>query len=132
MIPVIADLEMTLEDVKNSTKDFAINFSTGRISGFVDDLESVKQVCVLILNTERYDFPIYSWNYGVELKDLIGQPPSYVHSEVKRRITEALMQDDRITDVTDFEVNTGRHQIEVNFRVSTIYGDFQEEIEVEA
>lgn len=132
MIPVINDLEILLQEPTNATKDFGINFTTNRISGFVDDLESVRQVCVLILNTERYDHPIYSWNYGVELKDLIGQPPSYVHSEVKRRITDALTQDDRITDVTDFEVNTGRHKVEVSFRVNTVYGDFQEEIEVEA
>ena len=37
-----------------------------------------------ILNTERYQYIIYSWNYGIELIDLYGQPVSYVIPELKK------------------------------------------------
>ena len=34
--------------------------------------------------------------------DLYGKDPDWVRLEVERRITEALMQDDRISDVSEF------------------------------
>ena len=51
-----------------------------------DQLEAVKQAVYKILNTERYAYLIYSWNYGVELADLFGKPVNYCVSEIERRI----------------------------------------------
>ena len=68
-----------------------------RVWGIAQGLEAVRQAVYLILNVERYAYPIYSRNYGCELADLIGRPRDYAMSEMKRRITEALLQDDRIT-----------------------------------
>ena len=45
---------------------------------------------------------MYSWDYGVELADLFGEPVSYVCPELERRITEALLQDGRIEGVDGF------------------------------
>ena len=39
-----------------------------------DKREALRQAVYLILNVERYAYPIYSRNYGSELVDLIGQP----------------------------------------------------------
>ena len=64
-----------------------------------DGIEAVKQAVYKILNTERYTYPIYSWNYGIELVDLFGQPIPWVYPELERRITEALVWDDRINTV---------------------------------
>ena len=74
-----------------------------RINGYIDDLEAVIQAVYLILSTERYKFNIYSWDYGVELIDLIGLPMPMVIAELPRRIKEALTMDDRIDDVVNFE-----------------------------
>ena len=68
-----------------------------RVRGTTDERDAVLQAVYLILNVERYAYPIYSRNYGSELSDLIGKPKDYAMSEMKRRITEALLQDDRIT-----------------------------------
>ncbi|WP_315002264.1 DUF2634 domain-containing protein [uncultured Selenomonas sp.] len=83
-----------------------------------------------ILNTERYEYVIYSWNYGVELADLFGKPIPYVLSEIPRRVREALVQDDRIRDVTDFDIRYVRDNAQGRrgdvlacFRVQSIYGD---------
>ena len=73
-----------------------------RVAGMTDKREALRQAVYLILNVERYAYPIYSRNYGSELVDLIGQPMDYAMSEMKRRITDALMQDDRITGVDDW------------------------------
>lgn len=85
----------------------------------------------LILNVERYAYPIYSRNYGSELADLIGQPRDYTMSEMKRRITEALLQDDRITSLSDWEFEPGRKSVRASFVVHTIYGDVEVSREVD-
>lgn len=93
------------------------------VIGMTDKRDALYQAIYLILNVERYVYPIYSRNYGSELADLIGKPKDYAMSEIKRRITEALMQDDRITDVRDWIFETGRHSVFASFSVYTIYGE---------
>jgi hypothetical protein len=44
-------------------------------------------------------------------------------SEIKRRITEALEQDDRITSVDTWTFETGRRSVLASFVVHSIYGD---------
>ena len=93
-----------------------------------DELEAMKQVVYKILNTERYEYEIYSWNYGIELKDLIGEPVSYVVAELERRISEALLQDDRIESVDSFEYDYSKKGVVlVTFQVHTLFGNFDEE-----
>ena len=101
-----------------------------RISGYVDDLESVKQAIYLILGTERYQFPIYSWDYGVELVDLFGKPIPYVMSELPRRVKDALIQDDRIEDVINFAFETNGNKLHTTFTVVTNIGNVETELEV--
>ncbi len=47
---------------------YALDIENKRIRGKTDNIEAVKQAVYLILNTERYDCLIFSWNYGAELK----------------------------------------------------------------
>ncbi len=104
---------------------------SSRIIGKCDGLEAVKQAIYKILNTERYEYPIYSWQYGVELSDLFGQSPDYVVPEIERRIAEALTMDDRITGVDSFEFSRPqKNSILATFTVHTIYGDVSEEVTV--
>lgn len=58
-----------------------------------------------MLNTHRYENEIFSWNYGLDINDLIGKDISYVMPMVKKRIRETLLQDDRIEDITDFDIS---------------------------
>lgn len=93
-------------------------------SGMTDGIEAVEQAIYKILLTERYQYPIYSWDYGIELLDLYGKPLSYVRPELERRIREALLQDDRITVVDNFYFEqTEKNSIHVTFTAHTIYGD---------
>lgn len=111
-----------------SSKTYKMHLDEKVINGFCDELEAMKQVVYKILNTERYKHIIYSWNYGVELVDLYGEPPEYVCTELQRRITEALTQDDRIESVDDFEFDTSQKGVvAVTFTVHTIFGDVESE-----
>lgn len=98
------------------------------INGYVDELEEMKQTIYMILNTERYQYLIYSWNYGIELNDLLGEPVSYVCPEIERKVTEALVQDDRILSVDSFVFDiTEKRKVHVTFIVHTIFGDVNAE-----
>lgn len=97
------------------------------IIGHTEQQDAMVQVVFNILNTERYQYIIYSWNYGIELIDLYGQPVSYVIPELKRRITEALTWDERIISVDNFSFDTNKGKITCNFTVHTIFGDIETE-----
>lgn len=128
MIPVTNDILSTLEIEEQPSKNYKLFFTENIINGYADKLEAMKQVIYKILNTERYQCLIYSWNYGIETMDLFGEPVSYVCPEIQRRITEALLQDDRINSVDSFEFNYSlKGKLLVTFQVHTIYGDINEE-----
>ncbi len=125
------DLLTSLEMEEIPSKIYKMNIKENIINGYVDELESVRQTVYKILNTERYEYIIYSWNYGIELSDLIGKPIGYVCAELERRIKEALLQDDRINSIDNFEFNyEQKNIINVSFCVNTIYGTFETEKEV--
>ena len=96
-----------------------------KVIGFCDGLDAIKQTIFSILNTERFDYLIYSWNYGIETKNLIGKSKDFVMSEIKRLIKEALTQDDRIDDVTDFNFYSNKNYLNVNFKVKTVAGTIE-------
>ena len=108
-----------------------LDIDRDKVRGTTDGRDAVLQAVYLILNVERYAYPIYSRTYGSELSDLIGKPKDYAMSEIKRRITEALMQDDRITSLSDWEFETGRKSVRASFVVHTIYGDVEATKEVD-
>ncbi len=124
----------TNDDLKNDfeleelpTNTFKLNIEEEKIYGYSDNLEAMKQAIYLILNIERYEYLILSWNYGIELADLFGQPIPFVLPELERRITEALMQDSRITSVEDFEFDVKKGKVFCTFKVYTIFGEIESE-----
>lgn len=129
MIPSVNNILTSEIEVKTQeSKNYKMYFTEKFINGIVDKLEAMHQVIYKILNTERYQYIIYSWDYGIETLDLYGEPISYVCPEIERRITEALMQDDRIQSIDNFEFDYSKKgKLYVTFCVHTIYGDLQEE-----
>ena len=124
-------LQEDLELITYPTKTYNMELEKGRIRGFSDNLESMKQVIFLALNTERSTYLAYSNNYGVELVDLYGKPMSYVMAELERRITEALTWDSRIESVDNFEFEVDGRSVHVSFTVHTDFGEIDSESEVE-
>lgn len=119
-------LNTDIEIETQPSKNYKMLIDVKRINGYRNELDAMKQVIYKILNTERYQYIIYSWNYGIELKDLIGEPISYVCPEIERRITEALVQDDRINTVDTFKFDYSKKgTVHVTFCVHTIYGDIE-------
>jgi phage baseplate assembly protein W len=120
--------ESESDDEDETSRTYAIT-ADGTVAGFVDELDAIRQAVYLILNTERYDYQIYSWDYGSEIKGLYGMPMDYCIAELERLIPEALKRDDRIDDVTDFEFAADGSSLTVAFTVHTLIGEMQMETE---
>ena len=134
MIPDIDLLLYEIEEYEYGNETYKINMSQNgdndSIESFINDLDSVKQTIYLILNTERYEYNIYSWDYGIELVDLVGQPISFVTAVLPGRIEEALTQDDRIEQVKDFKFTKQKRKLQVTFTVVTNIGEINSDLEV--
>lgn len=128
MLPELNAINQVEETMPSYT--YNINRNTNRISGYIDNKDAIVQAIYLILQTERYESMIYNWYYGAELDNLIGKNRNYVTSELKRMIREALIEDDRISEVTSFSFSYKNDSILVQFLVQTIIGDIQMEWEV--
>lgn len=129
MIPesvIDVDLEVT-EDVE-TTKTYKL--TSNLIQGNTDRLGALEQAIYKVLNTERYEHPIYDFDYGIELESLVGKDRIYVQIELKRRIRECLLQDERVTAVDNFIFTVEGDSILCIFNVSSIYGDVTIEQEV--
>ena len=113
--------------MRYKAKTFKVDSDSGRIRGHVDELDSVKQAVRIMLSVPRFQHEIYSSNYGHDLQDLIGKPLDYVLGDVRRMIREALLIDERIIDIDDFTINKNGENLQVKFKVTSIYGDFYEE-----
>lgn len=111
-----------LRALKQPNRTYRMQIEEEKIGGNTDNLAAIEQACYKILNTERYRYVIYSWNYGVELQELFGKPIPYVFSELPRRIREALTQDDRVNDVMNFELSHNKGDVLAKFEVMTKYG----------
>ncbi len=124
-------LSTDIEIKQQASLNYKMQMVKDIILGKCDKLEAMKQVVFKILNTERYQYVIYSWNYGIELLDLFGMPVDYVCAELIDRITEALVQDDRINSVSDFDFTfPNKGEILATFTVHTIFGDIEAERQV--
>jgi len=106
------------------TLTYMMDMEKMHIRGNTDNLRAMEQAVYKIVFTERYEYTIYSPNYGVQLKDLFGMPKTFVIPEIKRRITEALLWDSRITSVDNWSFSIPRRGVvDASFRVVTDFGD---------
>lgn len=122
MIPEAAiSTDLTLTNSAETSKTYKL-FSD-KIQGFSDELEALQQAIYKILSTEKYEYPIYSFSYGIELESLIGKDSTYVKIELKRRIQECLLQDERITKVDNFNFVVTGDEMFCTFDVVSIYGE---------
>lgn len=112
------------------SKTYCMDADRQCIAGTTDGMDAVRQAVAKVLQTERYMYPVYSGNYGVELQDKLGMPAALALPEIKRCIAEALTWDSRIEAVDDFRFEVKGGEVQVSFTVHSIFGDFEEEMEV--
>lgn len=117
------ELVREFEDRIEPSKTFKLIYETNRISGFCDGLDALKQTiyCRLLIPKDRY--PIYHYTYGSELDTLIGESIYFAIPKIEHYIKETLLEDDRITDVIDFEHDVQSHKVHTTFTVVSDLGN---------
>ncbi|MEG0416390.1 MAG: DUF2634 domain-containing protein [Erysipelothrix sp.] len=113
-----------------NTKTFKIDFDKNKISGLVDDLDALKQSIKLYLSIPRFEHMIFTRNYGHDFKKCVGESNEYIFGVARRFVCDCLSTDDRIIDITNFELSTKNESLFIKFKVTSIYGDYIENWEV--
>lgn len=125
MIPEI--ITTIQKDDKNfPTKTWCIDFKSGKMKGYVEGLEAVKQAAFVMLQTRRYKHLIHSFQMGSEQYTLIGKDRDYAYSESKRMIADALSIHPDITEVNNFRLINDV----IHFDMYTVYGVAEMESEM--
>ena len=96
----------------------------------VEGNEAIKVWVYKALSTPRYNYSVYSWNYGSELMDLIGKAytPSLTKEEAKRYIKEALLINPYILEVNVVDTSFSNGILGADIKLLTIYGESEVKI----
>lgn len=136
LFPFATDEEMLLAPQKvtaSSIREYELDFKSGRLTGRI--VEGVDALCVwayLALKAWRYRWIIYSWGYGNEVYDLIGNSYSeeYLRSECRRYMEECLFENEHITGIEDLEVSQINEVLYIKFKMITDVGSKEVEMSV--
>lgn len=130
MTPQINETTLSKNIEEYRQPDTTYRLGENTVQGKITGIESVKQSIYHIIMTERYSNPIYDDDYGIELEKYTGKDISFIEADIETTLREALLQDDRITDVRVESVTSDNEKAIIKFTVDTIYGSTQEEINV--
>ena len=118
--------DTTMLKIVDTHKEYAFNFEEGKLIGKVlEGKEALKVWIYKALLTTRDTYPIYTWDYGQDLDELIGRgyEKGFIESEVERRIKECLLVNEKIKGCNNFEISLLNDNLQVSFTVETIYGE---------
>ena len=124
LFPVMKSVEEKVQPKPH--KEYQFDFKHGTLTGKkVSDKEALKVWIYKALHTPRYKHVIYSWDYGQDLEEIIGQgyEKGFINSEVERRIKDCLLIHPHIKDCTNFNIQLHEDQLQVQFTILTIYGE---------
>lgn len=115
-------------------REYEIDPDTGRFTGrILEGTEAILTWVILTLKSERYEHEIYSWEYGEEFSEMIGNSyePDLLQSETKRMVEEALLVNEHITAIKNFEAEQVKDKLHITFSIETDQGDTDSESEVD-
>ncbi|WP_020620256.1 DUF2634 domain-containing protein [Paenibacillus daejeonensis] len=110
------------EGQPQTTRTYGIDFRTGKFKGIIEGSETIKQYVFKTLRTARYAHMIYPDSYGSEHNAIGVSNNDLMESELARTITEALIYDERITRIYNFEFSRSNDSLVLKFVVDTIFG----------
>ena len=97
----IGELFLDREDLMVNENIKSFNFNTGQLTDKILEGKAALKIWIYkAVLTKRYVYPIYSWDYGQDLEELIGRgyDTDFIKSEVERRVQECLIINDTSKD----------------------------------
>lgn len=104
---------------------------TNRLRGRGDNYEAVRQAVEIIVSVERFKWQIYTPNFGTDYDGLLGTEPGYAASELRRRLEDAFLPDNRILEIRDYSYTFRGVSLTVTFTARTVFGDVPGSLEVQ-
>lgn len=91
----------------------------------VEGLEAIKVWIWKALQTQRYRYLAYTWQYGNEIENVIGQglSNSATQAEIKRYVEECLSINPYIQGITSFNLILDDSKVGLDLTVLTVYGE---------
>ena len=132
-IGVPADYEISKEKELELFREVAWNFEkdepileNGDFK-IVEGNEAIKVWVYKCIKTNRYEHEVYSWSYGTELMELVGQKYSkgLTESEASRYIKESLLVNPYILDVSVVNTKFIDDLLSVDIIINTVYGEVE-------
>ena len=132
LFPFVSNIdEVKIDNTFPLYKEVAWNFKRNipiienRDFKIVEGNEAIKVWVYKALLTPRYQYSIYTWNYGSELLSLIGKAytPQLTKSEAKRYIEEALKINPYILEVNVLDTDFKDGVLSASIKIVTIYGE---------
>lgn len=114
-----------VEEEEKPTKTYGLDLENGRIGGYVDGIDAVKQAIIKILLTPRFRCLIYDSQYGNELSEVISSHDTsdeFIKTSAEGFIRDALSADSRITDISSFSMEIEGDNCNISFVANTVYG----------
>lgn len=107
------------------TQDFVYDAQGNHV--LVTGDEAIKVWIYKALNTERFRYLAYSWQYGLEVRPFIGKVMGVQerYSELKRIIIECLMVNPYIKSIDSIEMTPDGDKLTVDITLTTIYGEVE-------
>ena len=101
------------EAEEQPSKTYRLDLDNGRIYGYVDGQEAVRQAIRKALITPRWKCLIYDNQYGSEIEDAV---------TVNDATRDCLKPDSRILDVSNFTFDFRDDRAYIGFDADTIFG----------
>lgn len=122
----------------------SFNFDTGEFNmkdGKVIELtglEGLKMWVQKVLRTEKHKFKIYTstdstYAYGITLQEYASSnlPFDFVKAEIQREISETLLVNKSINNVSDFLFERVDSALNISFAIDSIYGKTEEGVSLD-
>lgn len=122
------DVAEEMEEEVIPDKTYRIDFDNRIIAGMIDGEDAKKQAIQKLAMTEQEEHIIYGLIYGAMLEDLVGEDMLFAQCEIKARLEEAILNDDRFECVEFTEEEVQKKKLIFSLLVTTTEG---EEIEME-
>lgn len=115
--------------------EYGIDFQTGQLTGtVVRGIDALRVWVWLCLKTQRFRYPIYSWIYGVDFDQYLGEAlaDDFLEGDIQDEITAALTAHPSITGIDSFQYVRKGSRVILSFRVMTSLGmSLEEEVSLD-
>ena len=131
LTPITFEIDTEEFEEEETTADIEVgpsltfNIRGKRLGALIDGKEAIQQFIEKAIRTARSNYLIYDDSYGSDIDYIISQslPLDVLQIELPRLIEEALISDDRIDSVSDFNLSQEKDGLLVEFTVELTNGE---------